>query len=214
MSFTSLFSRIFARFTGSGVKAPDAQDPVGQVQPEWLIVGLGNPGAEYAATAHNAGYLVVDKLLDATGARWQRRPGVPAKVALAEELAFVRADSYMNLSGEAVARAAGSFGIPVERVVVIHDELDAQPGVVRLKVGGGENGHNGLKSTSVELGSRDYARIKVGIGRPMKGVSVVDHVLGELDWDAEPLSSALERAAEMVLALPERGITGVQNTFH
>jgi len=135
----------------------------------WLVVGLGNPGPEYAGTRHNAGHMVADLLAERMGARFKanrtrndvadgRLAGVP--VTLAKPMC------YMNLSGGPVAALCSYYKIPPERVVIVHDELDLPFGTIRLKLGGGDNGHNGLRSVTAALGTRDYYRARLGIGRP------------------------------------------------
>lgn len=115
---------------------------------QWLIVGLGNPGQRYAATRHNVGYMVIDELTCPEGAK------------------CVKPTTYMNSSGDYVAPLARRLGIDAEHIIVCHDELDLPAGAVKLKRGGNENGHNGLKSLTEHLGTRDYLRVRLGIGRP------------------------------------------------
>jgi len=141
----------------------------------WLIAGLGNPGPQYAGNRHNAGFMAADELADRIGARLRRdrsgarlaagrlpggagAPGVP--VLLAEP------GTFMNLSGRPVASLRSFYKIPADRIVVLHDELDLPFGALRLKLGGGDNGHNGLRSVTAALGTRDYYRVRLGIGRP------------------------------------------------
>lgn len=172
---------------------------------EWLVVGLGNPGAKYEATKHNVGFMAVDH--SATDLRPVQ--GVKAAVQVIDGVAWARPSTFMNLSGEAVVPLARRLGVPPERVVVIHDELDLPAGKVRVKRGGNENGHNGLKSITERLGTRDYVRVRVGIGRPPKGTPVPDWVLGPVSGD-EAISTAAE-AAELVCA---QGLSAAQNEIH
>lgn len=127
-----------------------------------------------------------------------------------------RANTFMNLSGESIGAIAQEFGIPADKVVVIHDELDLKPGQVRIKVGGGENGHNGLKSTTDNLGTRDYVRIRIGIGRPPQGTGVVEHVLASFsEEEAETwLPQAVANAAEGAFLIATQGLVKAQNTIH
>lgn len=183
------------------------------------MVGLGNPGPEYAATRHNAGYLVLDALLDEEGVELRLLPGVAARVAAVDGVAYARSNTYMNTSGEAVGPLAALLGVPPERVVVVHDELDLPPGKVRIKLGGNENGHNGLKSITAALGTRDYARVRVGIGRPPQGTDVPDWVLAPFGDAADPatpgeVGAAIDLAAEAVRVIVRDGIAKAQNEIH
>jgi len=145
-----------------------------------LVVGLGNPGPEYAGTRHNAGFLVVEQFAGPRAA-WSRAHRGLLTTALvgAERVRLLKPETFMNLSGESVAEAAAFFKEPLEGVLVVHDELDLPFGQVRLKQGGGHAGHNGLKSIASALGSTDFCRLRMGIGRPGPEFSgaVADYVL-------------------------------------
>lgn len=158
---------------------------------DWLVVGLGNPGPEYARTKHNVGFLALDQLPVMNG------------------VARCKPQTYMNLSGEAVAPLARKFNIPPERVIVLHDELDLPAGTTRVKLGGNENGHNGLKSITQHLGTRDYIRVRIGIGRPLAGTAVPDWVLSDISGE-EDLAAAAE-AARLVV---DKGLAQAQNVIH
>lgn len=174
---------------------------------DWIIIGLGNPGPKYAATRHNVGYMAVDELLDATPLQPLRGTKAHhARLRIADQDVLVlRSTTFMNLSGEALA----GIDVPAERIIAIHDELDLPIGTVRVKKGGNENGHNGLKSMSEHLGTRDYLRVRIGIARPPQGVSVTDHVLGPVDG-GENVTLAAE-AAELIVA---EGLAKTQNVIH
>lgn len=134
-----------------------------------LIAGLGNPGPEYEATRHNAGFLALDLLADELGARyWKNESG--ALVAHVqhgdEELLLVKPQAYMNTSGGPISKLAAAYKIAPAELLVIHDEMDLDPGTIRVKVGGGHGGHNGLKSIHAKLGSDAYTRVRVGTGHP------------------------------------------------
>ncbi len=184
----------------------------------FLLVGLGNPGPRYAATRHNAGFLIVDLLAERIEGRFKshrsrcdilegRLVGVP--VVLAKPL------SFMNESGGPVVNAARFFKVPLERIVVIHDELDLPYGALRLKRGGGTGGHNGLRSTSTALGSNDYARVRFGIGRPPGRQDPADYVLREFATsERKELAFLIDRAADASEMLVKQGLEAAQNSYH
>lgn len=146
-----------------------------------LIAGLGNPGARYQATRHNAGFWLVDVLVQTHGGQFKssaRYHGELCELSMAgQTCTIIKPDTFMNRSGQAVAALAGFYKIPAEQILVVHDELDLQPGVARLKRGGGHGGHNGLRSIMESLGSGDFARLRVGIGHPGHKDLVTDYVL-------------------------------------
>lgn len=204
------FSDVVARIRGVG------QSGLSEVKPvDWVVVGLGNPGVRYASTRHNVGYMVVDELLEPVELRPLR--GFKASGAVMEiggcRVLVVRSSTFMNTSGEAVGPIAQAYGVSPDHVVVVHDELDLPVHKVRVKVGGNENGHNGLKSVSQWLGTRDYVRIRVGIGRPPRGETVPDYVLGALD-SGEVLDAAVRCGADAVRLVVERGVSVAQNKIH
>lgn len=176
-----------------------------QLQAEWLVVGLGNPGAEYAATRHNVGWMALDQLAETL----EPVRGIKARVAVINSVAYAKPTTFMNTSGEGVGPLAAMLGVPREHVVVMHDELDLPVGKVRVKRGGNENGHNGLKSITEHIGTRDYVRVRIGIGRPPAGVAVPDWVLGPVSGD-ERIDLAAE-AARLVVA---EGLAKAQNVIH
>lgn len=176
-----------------------------QLQADWLVVGLGNPGAEYAATRHNVGWMALDQLAETL----EPVRGIKARVAVIDSVAYAKPTTFMNTSGEGVGPLAAMLGVPPEHVVVMHDELDLPVGKVRVKLGGNENGHNGLKSITEHIGTRDYVRVRIGIGRPPAGVAVPDWVLGPVSGD-ERIDLAAE-AARLVVA---EGLAKAQNVIH
>lgn len=184
----------------------------------WLVVGLGNPGPQYSGNRHNAGFMVLDVLAERAGGRFkahkQQADVVECRVA-GERAVLAKPRSYMNESGGPVAAVRNFFGVPLDRVVVIHDELDLDAGVVRLKLGGGDNGHNGLRSVTKSLGSKDYLRVRVGIGRPPGRMDPADFVLRDVpagERDAFGVQIAL--AADAVEKLITIGLAATQNAFH
>jgi peptidyl-tRNA hydrolase, PTH1 family len=187
----------------------------------WLVVGLGNPGAEYARNRHNAGFLVADLLARRVGAKFGRarraatevaegflRPGGP-KVVIAKPT------TYMNLLGTPTASLVAFYKIPPARVLAVHDDLDLDFGTVRAKIGGGEGGHNGLRSMSKSLGTKDYARVRFGIGRPPGRMDPADYVLSDFSAaERKELDFLVDRAADMVESVVEYGVEPTQNRYH
>lgn len=215
----SFLSRIQAFFQSSRTPGdpdqPDQPDLSDLPTARWLVVGLGNPGAKYESTRHNVGYMCVDTLLDARNAP----PLTPVRGLkalasplpdVAESALAVRSTTFMNHSGQGVAPLAQKLGIPPERIIVVHDELDLPAGKVRLKKGGNENGHNGLKSLTQELGTRDYLRVRIGISRPPQGMSVPDYVLAPVT-EQQP---GIDMAAEAVDLIIAQGLAAAQNVIH
>lgn len=178
-----------------------------QLEAEWLVVGLGNPGAKYAATRHNVGYMALDEL----AGELTPVPGIKALVQVRDGVAFARSTTYMNTTGESVGPLAEQLGVAPERIIVVHDELDLPAGKVRVKLGGNENGHNGLKSITEYLGTRDYLRVRMGIGRPPQGMAVPDWVLSPIDGD---ISGQVALAAKAVQLIVSEGVAKAQNVIH
>ncbi len=188
------------------------------------MVGLGNPGPEYAGTRHNAGYLVADVLAERLGARWKRHKTGRADTAEGRfgpagaggpSVVLLRARSYMNESGGPVAGVAAYVGAGPDRVVAVHDELDIEFGSLRLKFGGGDNGHNGLKSLRRSLGTGDFFRVRLGIGRPPGRQSPHDFVLS--GWTAaerRELGVLAERAADAIEVLLTEGLERAQTGYN
>jgi PTH1 family peptidyl-tRNA hydrolase len=184
----------------------------------WLIVGLGNPGPGYAGHRHNAGYLVADELARRMGGRFRTGKFRAATVdgRLAGRAATVAKPlSYMNESGGPVAGLRGYYRLPPGQIVVIHDELDLPFGSIRLKLGGGDNGHNGLRSVTASLGSRDYYRVRFGIGRPPGRMDPAAFVLRDFSAaERKEVPFLIDRAADAVEALLSTGLLAAQNAFH
>ncbi len=183
-----------------------------------LIVGLGNPGPAYSGNRHNVGALVADLLAARFSGRFKSHK---AGADIAEgRLAGVRAvvakpRSYMNLSGSPTAALARFFKIEIGDIIVVHDELDLPPSVVRVKQGGGEGGHNGLRSISASLGSKDYLRVRCGIGRPPGRMDPADYVLRDFTAaERKELPVDLEHAADAVEMLLQLGLLETQNRLH
>jgi PTH1 family peptidyl-tRNA hydrolase len=184
----------------------------------WLVVGLGNPGPAYAGNRHNVGFMVVDALAARAGDRFKAHKGradlADGRVAGARVL-LVKPKAYMNTSGGPVASLRDFFQVPLDRIVVVHDELDLPYGALRLKLGGGDNGHNGLKSVRQALGSGDYYRVRVGIGRPPGRQDPADWVLKDFSpVERKELELNVERAADAVEALLTDGLAAAQNRYN
>ncbi|HCA84586.1 MAG TPA: aminoacyl-tRNA hydrolase [Streptomyces sp.] len=192
------------------------------VDSPWLIVGLGNPGPEYAANRHNAGFMVADLLAGRMGGRFKAhraraqvvegRLGAPGpgsrRVVIAKPL------SYMNLSGGPVAALRDFYKVPVDRIVAVHDELDIDFGSLRLKQGGGDNGHNGLKSMTKSMGA-EYFRVRFGVGRPPGRMDVAAFVLKDFSSvERKELDYLVDRAADAVESLIENGLSRAQSAYN
>ncbi|HJR89563.1 MAG TPA: aminoacyl-tRNA hydrolase [Aeromicrobium sp.] len=185
----------------------------------WLIVGLGNPGPTYANTRHNVGYLVADVLAERVGAAFKAHPSKRADVVegrLADQrVVIARARSYMNESGGAVSTLAKYYDIEPEHIIAIHDEIDIALGQLRLKFGGGDNGHNGLKSLRKSLGTGDFFRARVGVGRPHGSTEVHDHVLKSFTAaERQELPFLVVEAADAVESLISKGLEPTQQAFN
>ena len=186
----------------------------------WLVVGLGNPGPQYAGNRHNVGRMVVDRLADRFGARFTRhrtgaavaegreRPGGPRFVLAAPQ-------TYMNESGRPVRALADWYSVEHDHLVVVHDELDIPFGDLRLKTGGGHGGHNGVRDIAAVTGSPDFPRVRVGIGRPPGRQPAADFVLRDFTpTERKELPILVEEAADAVLDLAALGLEGAQQRWN
>jgi peptidyl-tRNA hydrolase, PTH1 family len=183
-----------------------------------LIVGLGNPGPTYAHNRHNIGFGVVEELAGRVGGRFKAHK-TNAEVLEGrlggQRVVLAKPRTYMNLSGGPVAGLVRFFKLPPDAVVVIHDELDIPFEAIRLKLGGGDNGHNGLRSITKSLATKDYYRIRVGIGRPPGRMDPADFVLRDFSsTERKELPFLVDRAADAAQALISTGLEAAQNTFH
>lgn len=184
----------------------------------FLIVGLGNPGEEYEHTRHNAGFDTVDKIASEIGVRyWKNECGaLTGKGAYHDiDVVLAKPQSYMNTSGGPVKQLMNAYGVSPDHLVVIHDELDIDPGTIRVKFGGGHAGHNGLRSICDKLGTRDWFRVRCGIGRPPGRVPVADYVLSLPKKDAaDDFAQATDLGCEAALFLIEHGLEKTQQKFN
>ncbi|HEX6685484.1 MAG TPA: aminoacyl-tRNA hydrolase [Candidatus Limnocylindrales bacterium] len=189
----------------------------------WLVVGLGNPGPKYAANRHNAGFMVVDLLAKRMGARFARHKRTTADVAEAKlgvgldapTIVLVKPLTYMNLSGGPVTALSRFYKVPPEQIIIVHDELDIPFGQLRLKIGGGEGGHNGVRSISPALSTKDYVRVRFGIGRPPGRQDPADFVLNDFSSvERKELDFLVDRAADAVETVVTKGLGVAQNIYH
>lgn len=182
-----------------------------------LVAGLGNPGREYARTRHNAGWLVVDELLARTGGSFKSKfSGKFGEVRLdGLRLALLEPETYMNESGRSIAAAARFFKLPADAVLVVHDDVDLDEGRLQARRGGGLAGHNGLRSIAQTLGTQEFLRLRIGVGRPGHGDrrSVADYVLAPFD-DATDVDALVRRAADAVEAIARDGLGTAQQRYN
>lgn len=196
----------------------------------WLLVGLGNPGPTYASHRHNVGYRVADELARRAGVRFTGSGQMRAEVAQtrltasggmggigaeAEQIVLLKSRTFMNESGSAVSKALAYYRIPAERLVAVHDELDLDFGQLRLKFGGGDNGHNGLRSIRASLGTGDFFRARLGVGRPPGRQDPADFLLSNFPTSlSEDLAVEVSRCADAVEALLVSGLDAAQTRFN
>src|SRR6476469_1856596 len=183
-----------------------------------LVVGLGNPGPRYAGNRHNVGFLVVDELAARVGGKFKAHKGgaeiLECRLA-GRRTILAKPRSFMNVSGGPVVASARFYKVAPADLVVIHDELDLPYANVRLKLGGGENGHNGLRSISKSLGTRDYLRVRFGIGRPPGRMDPADLVLRDFSaTERKELALNVDHCADAAEALVGKGLEAAQNLFH
>jgi PTH1 family peptidyl-tRNA hydrolase len=184
-----------------------------------LIVGLGNPGPEYAETRHNAGFRFLERLLASTGVTLRlesRFAGLCGRLTVSgHDVWLLAPQTFMNHSGESVAKLAQFYKIPPAAILVAHDELDLPPGAVRLKVGGGDGGHNGLKDITEKLGTGEYARLRIGIGHPGAAHLVTGYVLKRAPAaEQELIDLAIDRAREHLADIVHGQMQKVMNALH
>jgi PTH1 family peptidyl-tRNA hydrolase len=189
----------------------------------WLVVGLGNPGPQYAGNRHNAGAMVLDLLGSSLQEKFRRKGRsevaesrlAPVGGRPGERLLLARPTTYMNVSGGPVAELLRFFRVEPARLLVVHDELDLPFGVLRLKRGGGEGGHNGLRSISQAIGTKDYCRLRVGVGRPPGRMDAADIVLRDFaSTERRELGAILGMAEDAVLAIVRDGWERAQNAVN
>jgi PTH1 family peptidyl-tRNA hydrolase len=182
-----------------------------------LVVGLGNPGREYERTRHNAGWLVLDELARRHGGSWRSKfSGSLAEVRLdGLRLGLIKPETYMNESGRSVGAAARFFKVEPDALLVVHDDVDLEPGRLQARLGGGLAGHNGLRSLAQYLGSQDFLRLRIGVGRPGRGDrrSVSDWVLSAFAPE-DDIDALVSRSADAVEAIASEGLEPAQARFN
>jgi peptidyl-tRNA hydrolase, PTH1 family len=187
----------------------------------WLIVGLGNPGPGYAKNRHNVGFLVADLLATRIGASFGRARRAATEVAEGHlrpggpKLIIAKPTTFMNLLGAPTAGLAQFYKVPPAQIIAVHDELDLDFGTIRVKIGGGEGGHNGLRSISASMGTKDYVRVRFGIGRPPGRMDPADYVLTDFNGaQRKELEFLVDRTADIVESVVEIGVEPTQNKYH
>jgi len=184
----------------------------------YLVAGLGNPGPRYEVTRHNAGFMVVDHLAETLRATyWKDEVGArTAAVRVGDEdVVLAKPQSFMNVSGNAVSRLVERYDVPLDRLIVVHDDIDLPAGSVRVKAGGGHGGHNGLRSLHERLGSGDYVRVRIGVGRPPGRQDPADYVLEPMGRAAaETMGEAVLLGEKAVLHVIEHGVGAAMNVFN
>jgi peptidyl-tRNA hydrolase, PTH1 family len=190
----------------------------------WLVVGLGNPGPAYAGHRHNVGFLVVDELARRTGGRFTVARGLRAETAEARlglpgievpRLLLAKSRTFMNETGGAVSKLLRYYKLDLDQMIIVHDEIDLDPGQLRVKFGGGDNGHNGLRSIRASLDSGDFYRVRLGVGRPPGRQDPADFLLSNFPAAArESVAVEVNRAADAVESLVTDGLERTQNIFN
>ena len=186
--------------------------------PEMIVVGLGNPGDRYRDTRHNIGFRCVDRVAGDHAielSRRQRRALIGEGVIDGRRVVVARPRTYVNRSGEAVAYLLTRYAVSPRQLLVVYDDMDLPLGKLRLRPTGSTGGHNGVKSIIDAVGTREFPRLRIGIGRPAEGVDEVDHVLGTMSPDdRREIDEAVERAADAVISVISEGITVAMNRFN
>lgn len=186
----------------------------------WLVAGLGNPGPGYAGNRHNVGQMVLDELAKRVGSKFKTHPSraqiIQGRINVGgPRVVLAKPMTYMNLSGGPVANLAKFFGIGVENLIVVHDEIDIAFDTVKLKRGGGEGGHNGLRDISKAMGSKDYLRVRAGVGRPSGRMDTADWVLQDFSkLEKQNLPFLIDNSSDAVELLISSGLETAQGKFH
>jgi peptidyl-tRNA hydrolase, PTH1 family len=211
--------QMFSRFRAQRADSETAREaPDDSRQTRWVVAGLGNPGEQYHRSGHNIGFMVVDFLARKSGARLDRRKfkGLLGEAEIGgNTVMLVKPQTYYNLSGECIAAILGYYKIPPERLAVIHDEIDLEPRQLRLKRGGGDAGNRGVRSIAGALGTPEFVRVRVGIGRPPAGAEAKEHVLHAMSRaELQEFEASVARAAEAVEAVITSGLERAMNQYN
>jgi PTH1 family peptidyl-tRNA hydrolase len=219
--------RLFGNFRSARAKKSESES---RPSIQWVVAGLGNPGEQYSRSRHNAGFMIVDRIAKAKGAEFSRRrfKGVTAEVTLAGKPALlVKAQTFYNLTGECISDLLGYFKIAPNQLIVVHDELDLEAGRLRIKQGGGDAGNRGVRSIAELLGTTDFIRVRIGIGRPPEFIVEMepgrqpkteenkDYLLRPMTAaERQTLAPTFERAANAVEAIAEHGLEAAMNRYN
>lgn len=185
----------------------------------WLIVGLGNPGKEYAATKHNCGFRAIDLIAETLNCKIDKGKfqGLYGQTTYnGTKLYLLKPQTFMNLSGRSVLQLSSYFGIPPQRIIVLFDDISLEPGRIRIRADGSAGGHNGIKSIIAEIGSQDFPRVKIGVGaKPHKDADLADWVLSGFSANEEKaMAVSLKNAANSALCIIEKGVSEAANRFN
>ena len=191
----------------------------GQKSESWLIVGLGNPGKEYAHTRHNCGFLAIDLLAEKLNCKIDKSKfqGLYGQATYqGKKLFLLKPQTYMNLSGRSILQLSAYYNIPPTRIVVLFDDISLDPGKLRIRANGSAGGHNGIKSIIQELGSQDFPRVKIGVGaKPNPQQDLADWVLSGFNpSEKKALEAALPHAADAALSIVEQGVSAAANKYN
>lgn len=191
----------------------------GQKKDSWLIVGLGNPGKEYAATKHNCGFRAIDLIAQSLNCNIDKGKfqGLYGQTTYnGAKLYLLKPQTFMNLSGRSVLQLSAYFNIPPQRIIVLFDDISLEPGRIRIRADGSAGGHNGIKSIIAELGSQDFPRVKIGVGaKPHKDADLADWVLSGFSASEEKaMDVSLKNAAESALCIISHGVSEAANRFN
>lgn len=208
-------SRLFG-----GFRKKTREDDTGEERSAiaWVVAGLGNPGKEYAASRHNTGHMVLDRIARGTQVEFGRRRfnGVTAEAEISgHRTILVKPETYYNRSGDCISALLGYFKVPPERLIVVHDELDLAPGRIQIKSGGGHAGNNGIRSVIEALGTQDFIRVRVGIGKPPPGDADHGHILRPVHrGGSNSPDETLDRAAEAVQSIVTDGLSRAMGRYN
>jgi PTH1 family peptidyl-tRNA hydrolase len=211
--------QMFSRFRSlRGVAENNREVPGDSREMRWVVAGLGNPGDQYHRSGHNIGFMIIDYLAKKRSARLDRRK-FKALIGEAkidgDAIILVKPQTYYNLSGECIVAILGYYKIPAERLIVIHDDIDLEPRQLRLKRGGGDAGNRGVRSIAGALGTPDFVRIRVGIGRPAPGAEAKEHVLHSMSRaELEAFEASISRAADAVEAVIKGGLKHAMSQYN